>query len=122
MIILTIIIILVLSGIIASILVNIPDYKTYKEVYYKLDEINFKTCIDLIVSDDIYHNIIWFTDKNDFKLSNNVYIHNDFILTYLDPYTLYWFIKYKRWFKNNPKIKELYSKINDQSYSYTKSN
>ena len=44
--------------------------------------------------------IIWFTNRNDFKIGPNHYLDN-MIFTYLSPYNLYWYIKYKKWFNKN---------------------
>ena len=44
--------------------------------------------------------ILYFTHNNDIKLVNGGYLHNN-LPTYFSPYSLYWYIKLNRWFKNN---------------------
>lgn len=56
--------------------------------------------------------IIVFVDKNgnfqDVKVGPWNYIHGG-VLTYISPYTLYWWFKYKDWFEKN---RERFDKVN----------
>lgn len=42
----------------------------------------------------------WFLSSDDFAIGQKTYLHNSYY-TYLDPYSFYWLVKYRRWFKNN---------------------
>lgn len=88
--------------ILSSILTLIPDYKYYNKTYKELPNLIFKeaSCsrYNYVASKD--HKVIWFANEDSFKLTNIHYIHNSFY-TYLNPYSLYWLIKYKKWFKQN---------------------
>ncbi len=89
---------------IAGIITNFTDYSTYRRVYKLLPTYTFKDSGDNMVVVKQYPNveIIWFKDKNDFKLDNNTYLFS-YIIFNFDPIHLYWHLKYKQWFKNNIK-------------------
>jgi hypothetical protein len=93
---------LVLS--IAGITTHFTHYSTYRRVYKLLPTYTFKDVGDNMVITNQYPNvkIIWFKDKNDFKLDNDVYLFSNTIFNF-DPIHLYWYLKYKQWFKNNIK-------------------
>jgi hypothetical protein len=93
---------LVLS--IAGITSHFTHYSTYRRVYELLPTYTFKDVGDNMVITNQYPNvkIIWFKDKNDFKLDNDVYLFSNTIFNF-DPIHLYWYLKYKQWFKNNIK-------------------
>lgn len=88
----------------ASVITLWSNFKYYKLVYKSLDVNNFTPAYDseynLVYSKD--GNMIWFSNKNAFLLDDKrgVYIHNSFV-TFLNPYSLYWFLKYKKWFNDN---------------------
>jgi len=111
----------------ATILTNYGRYKYYKSTYEKLVNKDFifeyRTNLEglndiytfthkekntsLLSNDDDDSNILIFIKENDsisIKLSGGdlEYIHNG-SLTYFDPYTLYWYLKFKIWFNNNKK-------------------
>jgi hypothetical protein len=89
---------------IAGITIHFTHYSTYRRVYKLLPTYTFKDSGDNMVITNQYPNvkIIWFKDKNDFKLDNDVYLFSDTIVNF-DPIHLYWYIKYKQWFKENIK-------------------
>ena len=93
---------LVLS--IAGITTHFTHYSTYRRVYKLLPTYTFKDVGDNMVITNQYPNvkIVWFKDKNDFKLDNNTYLFS-YIIFNFDPIHLYWYLKYKQWFKNNIK-------------------
>ena len=93
---------LVLS--IAGITTHFTHYSTYRRVYKLLPTYTFKDVGDNMVITNQYPNvkIIWFKDKNDFKLDNDVYLFSNTIFNF-DPIHLYWYLKYKQWFKENIK-------------------
>lgn len=99
--------ILLLIFIFSSVMVNVSDYKYYKKVYKTLPSITFKININQVYgfTNDNSH-FIWFTKTNDFCLIHRHYLYNS-IFTYFDPYSLYWLIKYHRWFKKNIDIYKL---------------
>ena len=93
----------------ASCIVTFSDWKYYKKVYKSLPNQQWYRNSNQIYNYN--HNfltgynskpdsIVWFFGENSFKIEYGIYIHNIFI-TYLSPYSLYWYIKYKRWFKKN---------------------
>lgn len=75
-------------------------YPYYKRVYKTLPSLTFNKGVRQYKTTD--GKVIWFIQSNDFKLDNGVYIHNEYY-TYFDPYSLYWLIKYRMWFKRNVK-------------------
>jgi hypothetical protein len=89
---------------IANITTHFTHYSTYRRVYELLPTYTFKNVEDNMVITNQYPNvkIIWFKDKNDFKLDNDVYLFSNTIFNF-DPIHLYWYLKYKQWFKNNIK-------------------
>ena len=103
MIILIVLVTLVLVCVISSTAVLYSNWKYYKSTFNTLKVENFEKVTDgysQVRSRD--GQIIWFTNDNSFKLKKNIYIHNH-IPTYFDPYSLYWLIKYKKWFNTNCK-------------------
>lgn len=98
-------ILIVLSiGVFASIMTLMGDYKYYKKTYKELPNLIFTKAHDSLYNQvtSQNRNVIWFANKNDFKIGPFNYIHNSFI-TYLNPYTLYWFYRYKKWFNKHCK-------------------
>jgi hypothetical protein len=89
---------------IANITIHFTHYSTYRRVYKLLPTYTFKDVGDNMVITNQYPNvkIIWFKDKNDFKLDNDVYLFSNTIFNF-DPIHLYWYLKYKQWFKENIK-------------------
>jgi len=95
----------------ASVILLIPDYRYYKKVYKNLKSMTFYLNIDQVYGCSYRdyrerYEFIWFLDTNSFKLGRNHYLHNVFY-TYLDPYALYWLLKYKRWVKKNIDINKI---------------
>jgi hypothetical protein len=88
----------------ANIVIHFKHYSTYSRVYKLLPTYTFKDVGDNMVMTNQYPNvkIVWFKDKNDFKLDNNTYLFS-YIIFNFDPIHLYWYLKYKQWFKNNIK-------------------
>ena len=86
--------------ILSSILVLFVNYPYYKKIYNELNKYEFIIDDDLVYTKDF--SFVWFIKDNDFKLTDNVYLHS-FFVTYCDPYSLYWLIKYKNWFNKNVK-------------------
>lgn len=86
--------------ILSSTLVLFRNYPYYKKVYNELNKYEFIIDDDLVYTRD--RHFVWFIKDNDFKLTKNVYLHS-FFVTYCDPYSLYWLIKYKNWFNKNVK-------------------
>ena len=119
------IIIIIIAMIIAMILssmITLSDaWKYYKITYNKLPFLTPYLNHDMVCFQekkhsemDIYmdmNDIIWFSgaNENDFKISSNEYLHG-FFMTYFDPVSLYWLIKYRKWVKENidlDKIKKI---------------
>jgi len=105
---------------------NSSSYKYYKSSYnklvnkdfifeYKLDIQGIESIYNFIdkekgtptfVRNDEEHILIFIKENDGISIKLNggksEYIHNG-SLTYLDPYTLYWYIKFKKWFNENKK-------------------
>lgn len=90
--------------IMANIIIHFRHYSTYSRVYKLLPTYIFEDLGGKIITTNQYPNIkiVWFKDTNDFKLDNDVYLFGDVICNF-DPIHLYWYIKYKQWFKENVK-------------------
>lgn len=87
--------------VLSSVLTLCSYWKYYKQCYDKLPLQKFSRFNDVIWNQD--NSVVWFSENNDFKIGGcGVYLHNIFY-TYFDPYSLYWLIKYKKWFKENTK-------------------
>jgi len=87
-----------------------PSWRYYKSTYKKFPKYVPKLNDDQVYfmknNDDNGINIVWFVKEGDFKLKTNKYIHNAWF-TYFDPYTLYWFLKYKKWMKKNINLNKI---------------
>ena len=60
------------------------------------------------INPDAY-GFVWFVDRDSFELTHKVYLHNN-LVTRLDPYSLYWWLKYKKFFRGMD-VKKLESVI-----------
>ena len=93
----------------SAIVVNFKYWKYYKTIYKELPNKKwYKNKTQIYVYDNQFPNkpnFIWFIKDNHFCIDNDnwIYLH-DRIVTWCDPYSLYWLIKYKRWFKKNVNI------------------
>lgn len=100
--------ILVFAMIFSSIVTLHKDFLHYATIYRTLPFRKYYLCIDQVYShhwgqsDDGF---VWFTESNDFKLLKNHYLHKN--LAWTNPYSLYWFIKYRNWFKKNVDIEKI---------------
>lgn len=82
------------------------NYRYYKPIYDLIKHSNFYKYKDqLWIRDDetgfseSAHDFVWFLDKKQAMFCYSHHIHNAFY-TYFDPYSLYWLLKYQRFFKN----------------------
>lgn len=92
---------IILLFVFSAILTLFLNWKYYKSIYNTLEVKNFEKANNEYNQVKTKNDkIIWFVNKNDFKLNDGVYLHNS-IVTYFDPYSLYWYIKYKKWFNEN---------------------
>ena len=85
------------------------DFKSYKKVYDSLPSKKFYRNGSQVYShkwNEEYDGFVWFIDDNGFYLDNGTLLNNSPI-TYLSPYSLYWLIKYRRWFAENIDINKL---------------
>lgn len=105
---------LLITLILSSIFVLYPNWKYYKKIYKKLPSQKWYkfqynsseiTIYNSKFNNQNHNEIIIFNDGS-IKLRYNIYFHNEFY-TYLDPYSLYWYLKYKKWIKNNININNL---------------
>jgi len=92
-------------------LLEVSHFKYYKKVYDSLPQKKFyrnKRQIYDHSFDDMFKGkrkeFIWFLDDNSFCLHEGVYLHGEIIFDILSPYSFYWRLKYKKWFKENVDI------------------
>ena len=93
----------------SAVLTLCSGYYSYKNVYKTLKNRKFYRNDTQIYSHEFGQKedgFVWFLDDNHFKLNKSVYIHASFP-TYLDPYSFYWLIKYRNWFKDNINLHEV---------------
>ena len=85
---------------ISSMLTLYKGYGDYSKVYKSLKNKTFYIYQDVVYShkygeeDDYF---VYFLNEKGFTLSKNTDLHNAYF-TYFDPYSLYWYIKYRRFF------------------------
>lgn len=87
----------------ASIIVLAGNWKYYKKTYKKLPNMRWIKNHEQYYGDYNPTNedyVVWFSDTDDFRLNRGVYLHNSFVV-FFDPYSWYWLVKYKKWFKHN---------------------
>lgn len=95
------------SFIFASVSTNFTKWKYYKKVYDELPNKKFylweSADGNTITEDDKGHvpGKFYRLRSGSYELQKGVYLHNNFI-TYFDPYSLYWLLKFDRYFKYNP--------------------
>ena len=97
------------SFILASVFTNFYKWKYYKKVYEDLPNKKFviwKSVDGNTFSsegEDMDTKFVRFRGNADwgYQLKHNIHLHRNFV-TYLDPYSLYWLLKFDRYFKYNP--------------------
>jgi hypothetical protein len=102
-----IILIIITSMIASANLVLFKDFYHYKKTYealvsgeYVYNEHLSGCGVHYFTNTNDYDRILYFTDDSSIKLVNGGYLHNNFV-TNFSPYSLYWYKKLNRWFKNN---------------------
>ena len=89
----------------ASIMVNFHKWKYYKKVYDDLPNKKFilweSADGNSLSSDEPYEKRFYRRRGGSYQLSERIYLNRD-IMTYFDPYSLYWLLKFDRYFKYNP--------------------
>lgn len=101
--------ILVAMFFLPSTLALARDFKAYKKVYDTLPLKKFYRNVSHVYSHkykDDDDGFVWFTKSNEFRLYGGHYLL-DSPLTCLSPYSLYWLIKYRKWFAENVDINKL---------------
>ena len=92
----------------ASIMVNFHKWKYYKKVYDDLPNKKFIIWESVdgnsFSSDEPYEERFFSLKSKSYQLTERIYLHKD-IMTYFDPYSLYWLLKFDRYFKYNPVLK-----------------
>lgn len=94
---------------ISAVLVLWGDFKYYKLVYETLPFRTYYAFEYAVYShkfgepDDGF---MWFSDTDDFKLVDEIYLHNA-NFTYWSIYGWYWLRKYQKWFRENIDINSL---------------
>ena len=104
-----ILLIIIIAFIFASTLALARDFKAYKKVYDTLPLRKFYCGIHKVYCHRYYEDgdsFAWNIDSNDFRLDDEHYLL-DSIFTYFSPYSLYWLIKYRKWFAENVDINKL---------------
>ncbi len=88
------------------------QWRHYKRVYETLSSQTFYRDRDQVYNYSLHNPvddnnvIVWFSNGGEFQLAKNVYLHNT-IVTILDPYSCYWYLKYRKWFKENIDINKI---------------
>ena len=92
----------------ASIMVNFHKWKYYKKIYDDLPNKKFiiweSADGNSFSSDEPYEKRFFSLKSKSYQLTERIYLHRD-IMTYFDPYSLYWLLKFDRYFKYNPVTK-----------------
>lgn len=100
---------IIIAFILASTLTLARDFKAYKKVYDTLHLRRFYKNLFQIYSckyEEDDDGFVWFTKSNEFCLDGEHYLL-DSPFTYFSPYSLYWLIKYRKWFAENVDINKL---------------
>jgi hypothetical protein len=85
----------------SSIALNKHKWKYYKPVYQSLNKDDWYKIMDQYWNKN-NENQIYFAYNGSIMLAEGIYFHpENWSVTFLDPYTCYWYFKYKRWFKKN---------------------
>jgi hypothetical protein len=103
-----IIVFAIVSSVVSANLVLFVDFYYYKKTYEALVSGEYKYDKELsgygvhffTKNPRDFRGILYFTHNSDIKLVNGGYLHNN-LPTYFSPYSLYWYKKLNRWFKNN---------------------
>jgi hypothetical protein len=86
---------------ICAIVYNIRYYHRYRKIYKSLKDKTFVRIGNMVFScDEFGLEFVWIIDKNSFLLLPKVPLLN-MPLTFFDPYSLYWLVKYQKWCKKN---------------------
>jgi hypothetical protein len=105
-IILLILLVLLVIMSLSAVIVHSSNYKYYRKYYKLLPTYEwYKWPFFQPTIESKCETIIYFSDGS-IRFPGNNYLH-DYFPTYMDPYSLYWLLKYKRWFKNNININNL---------------
>jgi len=92
----------------ASIMVNFHKWKYYKKIYDDLPNKKFiiweSADGNSFSSDEPYEKRFFSLKSKSYQLTERIYLHKD-VMTYFDPYSLYWLLKFDRYFKYNPVTK-----------------
>ena len=92
----------------ASIMTNFNKWKYYKKVYDDLPNKKFiiweSADGNSFSSDEPYEKRFFSLKSKSYQLTERIYLHRD-VMTYFDPYSLYWLLKFDRYFKYNPVTK-----------------
>lgn len=95
------------SFIFASVMTNFNKWKYYKKVYDDLPNKKFylweSADGNTITEDENFHIPGKFCRlrSGHYELQKNVYLNRN-LITFFDPYSLYWLLKFDRYFKYNP--------------------
>jgi hypothetical protein len=85
--------------VVSSIILLHSRYKYYASGYLRMKLIKFVKYKDqLWDSADTTNGFTVFLNKFSFQIEEGVFLHNHWV-TYCDPYSLYWLLKYQRWIK-----------------------
>jgi len=93
----------------ASVMVNFHKWKYYKKVYDDLPNKKFILWenvdgLPIFSSDEPHEKRFYRHRKGSYQLLRKIYLNRD-IMTYFDPYSLYYLWKFDRYFKYNPVAK-----------------
>ena len=94
----------------ASIMTNFHKWKYYKKIYDDLPNKKFYLweSVDgntITEDENLYITGKFYRWRNGhYELQKGVYLNRN-LITYFDPYSLYWLLKYDKYFKYNPVLK-----------------
>lgn len=91
---------------IISIITSFDEIGYYRVYYKKLDKEKFFNISNQLICNmkGGSNSISYLVDRKSILLANKAGLFNSFLLTYVNPINVYWYIKYRKWF--NKGIKE----------------
>lgn len=91
------------SFVFASVTTNFTKWKYYKKVYKELPNKKFILWLSNggFSSKESDSTKKFFRFTNGYELQKGVYLNRN-LITFFDPYSLYWLLKFDRYFKYNP--------------------
>lgn len=87
-----------------DLLFNWKNFRHYDKIYAELHTKNFYLWKEesVVITDPLFMDemFIWSYKRNSFGLKKGVYLTNTPMYYINSPYSLYWYLKYKKWFND----------------------